>query len=82
MKKYFNNSKESFDSVKKKAIAMNLFYPHLKYEVINELQKTTIIDLLASIGGTLGLFLGMSILHVIKITEKIVQMLLKRKPQL
>jgi dihydroorotate dehydrogenase len=48
----------SFESFKNRALAVNIFYPQLKYTVITELQKTSIFDLLSTIGGELGLFLG------------------------
>ena len=71
--KYFNKSEITYSMLKEKGFAVNIFYPHLKYTVITELEKITIIDLLAGIGGTLGLFLGLSIRHLIKIVEKLVQ---------
>ena len=53
-KKYFNDTKVSYEKVRRRSIAMNIYYPHLKYTVLTELQKITIIDLLAGIGGTFG----------------------------
>ena len=73
--KYFNRSDLSFGMLKDKGYAVNIFYPNLKYTVITELEKITIIDLLAGIGGTLGLFLGLSLRHLIKIVERSVHML-------
>lgn len=53
-KKYSNNTKITFERVRRSSIAMNIYYPHLKYTALTELEKITIIDLLAGIGGTFG----------------------------
>jgi len=72
LNKHFMNSTISFENVKKKMIGVKIFYPHLKFTSIVELKKITFLDLLSGIGGTLGLFCGLSILNLIKFTEKIV----------
>lgn len=72
-KKYFNieNGEQiSYEIFKRKAIALNIYYPQLKYNVISELAKITIPDLLSGIGGTFGLFLGLSLRRLIKLIEK------------
>lgn len=74
-KNYFNNESSehiSFETFKRRAIALNIYYPQLKYNVISELAKITIPDLLSGIGGTFGLFLGLSLRRLIKILEKLV----------
>jgi hypothetical protein len=74
-KKYFNNESSehiSYENFKRRAIALNIYYPQLKFNVISELAKITIPDLLSGIGGTFGLFLGLSIRRLIKILEKLV----------
>ena len=80
LKKYFNNNKNiSFERVKKKIMAVRIFYPHLKFTSIIELKKITFIDLLSGIGGTFSLFCGMSILNLLKYSEKILRKFLKLK---
>ena len=61
---------------KRKTIALNIYYPQLKYQVISELAKITIPDLLSGIGGTFGLFLGLSLRRLIKMIEKFVHALI------
>jgi hypothetical protein len=50
-------------------LAINIYYDELQYTVIDEQRKYEWIDLLASIGGSLGLFLGSSILSFMEVIE-------------
>ena len=59
----------SFEDFRKRALSINIFYPQLKYSLISEIPKTSIVDLFSTIGGELGLFLGMSILSFIEIIQ-------------
>jgi hypothetical protein len=71
MKKHFTNSTISFENVKKKMVGVKIFYPRLKLTSIIEMKKITFLDLLSGIGGTLGLFCGLNIWHLIKFAEKV-----------
>ncbi len=53
----------------------------LKYTEISEIPKTSPVDLLSSIGGSLGLFLGLSFLSFIQVLEIVVEgfLLMKKK---
>ena len=42
-------------------VKLNIFYDSLSYELSTELAKMDIASMLASIGGNLGLFLGVSV---------------------
>lgn len=64
-----NNSKISFERLKRNILSVNVFYDELKYVSFQELEKTSTIDLVAGIGGTLGLFIGVSFLSLIEILE-------------
>lgn len=48
----------------------------MSYTVIREIEQTSIIDLVASIGGILGLFLGISVLSFIELFEIVLKILL------
>jgi len=72
LNKHFINATMSLESLKKKIIAVKIFYPHLKFTSIVELKKINFLDLLSGIGGTLGLFCGLSILHLIKFAKKFI----------
>ena len=77
VKKYFKNESDiSYEKFKDRAIALNVYYPQFSYTVITELRKIPIIDLFSNIGGTLGLFLGISFLSFIEIVELIIEILI------
>ena len=66
---YLNGEYVNFETYKKSFIGLNIYYPYLKYTEIVEVEKFSLIDLLSNIGGTLGLFLGISFLSFIEIFE-------------
>jgi hypothetical protein len=57
--RYFKNEEVTFDKLKESLLALDINYAELKYTYISESASKTIIDLIASIGGTIGLFLGL-----------------------
>ena len=78
--KYFRNESDiSYEKFKERAIALNVYYPQFSYTVITELRKIPIIDLFSNIGGTLGLFLGISFLSFIEIVELVIEILIYYK---
>lgn len=66
---YENNKNESYFS-------FNVYFERLGYTSISQSAKTNIQDLIANIGGTLGLFIGISFLSLIEIVEIIIQALI------
>jgi amiloride-sensitive sodium channel subunit alpha/amiloride-sensitive sodium channel subunit gamma len=68
-----NPSDLTFDSLKRHMAHISVFYNDLGYELYSELEKTDLVDLIASIGGTLGLFLGMSFLSFVEILDVFLQ---------
>jgi amiloride-sensitive sodium channel subunit alpha/amiloride-sensitive sodium channel subunit gamma len=66
---YLNGEYVSFEAYRKSFIGLNIYYPYLKYTEIVEVEKYSLIDLLSNIGGTLGLFLGISFLSFVEIFE-------------
>jgi hypothetical protein len=52
-----------------KSIAIDVYYTDIGYTKISESPKTSISDLFSNVGGTLGLFVGISLLSVIEIVE-------------
>jgi hypothetical protein len=73
----FKNSyfQDSLEKTKQKAVGFRVFFNRLKYTFISEKPKTSITDLIANIGGTLGLYLGMSILSFMEIIEFLIQLI-------
>ena len=48
---------------------LNIFYESLTYTHIQEVEKTSFIDLISNIGGTFGLFVGISVLSAVEVFE-------------
>lgn len=65
----------SYEQIKSNMIAISIYYAELSYEQYDELEKIGLTDLVSSIGGTLGLFLGMSFLSFVEIIDIILQIL-------
>jgi len=54
------------ETVKSSVMAINIFYQDLSYSEVSQIPKSTTADILASVGGNLGLFLGISLLTLIE----------------
>lgn len=50
-------------------LALNVFYSSLSYHSFTESPKTELVDLISNIGGTMGLFLGVSFLSFVEIFD-------------
>ena len=59
----------TYEAFQKYYVMLNVFYPLMQYTEIKEIPKFTPIDLLSQIGGSLGMFLGFSIFHLIELFE-------------
>jgi hypothetical protein len=55
-------AQKNYNDVKQSVARVQIFYDDMKQTLINENEKTQLADLISSIGGTLGLFLGKLIL--------------------
>ena len=64
LRKKFNNG-----------IKLNVYFPQLKYTEVSETPKVGVISLISNIGGTLGLFLGISLLSFVEIVEILIEIL-------
>ncbi|XP_033759430.1 acid-sensing ion channel 4-A-like [Pecten maximus] len=73
-KKYKENPK-TFDgsSVVDNFLAVNIYFEDVNYEVITESAKYDEFQVLASVGGTLGLFVGASVLSFVEIIQVILE---------
>jgi amiloride-sensitive sodium channel subunit alpha/amiloride-sensitive sodium channel subunit gamma len=71
----FPNNSITFEELKKSTLAINIYYEDLKYTVIQEAPTTDIITLIASMGGTLGLFIGVSFLSFVELIEIAIKIL-------
>lgn len=72
--KYAKNASQlNYELLKRSMVQISVFYKDLGYEQYEEFAKTELIDLVSNIGGTLGLFLGMSFLSFVEIFDIILQ---------
>ena len=88
---YINDSKMlSADFIKKpinshttkeSVVKVNAFYDSLSYTISTEAVKMNWVLLLANIGGTLGLFLGISVLSLCEIAEVLIEIYYVRKEE-
>ena len=67
----------SDDNIKKSLAYIRVYYDDLQYTYMNQLPKLIFVDLISSIGGTLGLCLGMSFLSFFEALE-IIYLLIKK----
>lgn len=74
-KEYDFASFGTYERALKDYISVRVFYPDLKYTFIKQNPKLEIFDLVSGIGGTFGLFLGISFLSFIEIIDCIIEFL-------
>ena len=65
----FNGTNFTQKLTTKNHIALNIFYDSYSYTTIEEVAKMDWIDLISNMGGTLGLFLGVSFLSFAELFE-------------
>ena len=65
----------AYDILKKSLVSINVFYSDLKYTSVSQIPKVSLEDLISNIGGTLGLFIGISFLSFIEIFDMILVIL-------
>ena len=61
------------DMASKSVVAVNVFYDSLSYGLSVENAKMDVVSLLASIGGNLGLFLGLSSFSIYEIVQVVIE---------
>ena len=75
--KVFTNESLIVDNneLKKSIAAITIYYDDLKYTLISQIPKMSFEDLLANIGGQLGLFIGISFLSFVEIFDALIQVI-------
>ena len=63
----------NLETTKESIAFVNVFYEHLSYVESSESEAFGIVDMIASIGGTLGLFLGVSVLSICELLELLIE---------
>ena len=69
IKSKFIDRTPTFSDIKNGLVSLKIYYDTLSYTEIEESPSITEISLVSNIGGTLGLFLGISLLSFIEIFE-------------
>ena len=66
----------TYESLKHSMLQLSIFYGDLGYEQYDEVEDMSWLDLTSNIGGTLGLFIGMSFLSFVEIVDIVLQIIL------
>ena len=72
--KHFKNNLTSitYDKLKSRILALNIYYDQLSYTKISEYPHTEIVELISNIGYIFSLFLGLSLLSFCELFQLIV----------
>ena len=70
----FNGRPVNAETARRNFVNVNLYYNALAYTLSTETSSMDVVSLLANIGGTMGLFLGVSLLHVCEIVEAFIEL--------
>ena len=65
----------TYEKLKRNVLSVNIFYDQLKYTVVEDVPSTDLLTLISGIGGTMGLFLGMSFISFLEIAEVFIEIL-------
>jgi hypothetical protein len=65
----YNISAMTMDSIRSNVLGVAVYYSSLSYTQISEGAKMEVADLIGAVGGTLGLFLGLSFLSFYELFE-------------
>ncbi|CAF1069477.1 unnamed protein product [Brachionus calyciflorus] len=71
--KFKNISEVSYERLKSNVVLLYFYYIDSQYTKIEEVEKMNWLDFIAGIGGTLGLFIGISFLSLIEIVEVLIE---------
>jgi hypothetical protein len=69
----------TYGSLKRNLVQISVYYGDLGYQQFDEMEKMNLTDLISNIGGTLGLFLGMSFLSFMEIIDVLLQIIFYKK---
>lgn len=76
------NSQVTFETLQQSFLYLEIMYnSDIEYTSITEQPAVTPIELIANVGGTLGLFIGVSLLSFLEMVEiliKIISILIKK----
>jgi hypothetical protein len=67
--KFINPSNVSDEDIASSVVKLQIYYDKMSYRLLKEVPKVSELSLISNIGGTMGLFLGISLLTFIEILE-------------
>jgi hypothetical protein len=70
----FGGRSVSAETARRNFVYIDLYYDTLAYTLSTETPSMDVVALLANIGGTMGLFLGVSLLHVCELVEAFIEL--------
>ena len=82
IKSKFNETSPTYEDIKMSIVNLNIYYDRLSFTEVTEKPSFTFVDLISNVGGTFGLFIGISLLSVLEIVEIIFELLLLFKSKL
>jgi hypothetical protein len=66
---WYNVNLSTFKSYQENFLILNVYYTSTRYNMISESPKTLAFDLFAGIGGSLSIFIGLSLFHIVELFE-------------
>lgn len=72
-KSFSYSQDKAYSMLKKQILSLNIYYEDLKYTIVSDSIKTSPLDFVSALGGTLGLFLGMSFLSLVELVEILIE---------
>jgi hypothetical protein len=76
--RFENKTNVDYETLKENILAVNVYFEALESTTIDEGKQMEMVDLIAGIGGTLGLFLGISVLSLFEVVEILLEILLSK----
>jgi hypothetical protein len=79
LRKDYETTSLTTEKARKSFTMLNVYYDSLTYTQMTESPQMDIIALLASIGGNLGLFLGVSVFSLCEVFQALIEIYLLRQ---
>jgi hypothetical protein len=73
LNRFDNQSNLTINDLRETILAINIYIDSYEYTQINEIESQTLLNLIASCGGTFGLFIGISFLSILEILEVVLR---------
>ena len=71
------NQPKTIGSIRSAYTYVNIYFDYTGYTLVTEAPAQELVDLLSSVGGTMGLYLGISFLSFVEAVELVILLLLK-----